>query len=350
MLNDVIRNKIEYPEMRVLYDSRMTVTFPVFQREVRAYIQRLRQKYSNHGIVDPLIDKATRFKNDGSWYKARIVELEKAILVNKVVPEEFKGTWRSIEFEFLFKNIEAEKDFIAKARCKKWAKHLHLKTDGSLADPNNRECSPREIAFSYRSGEENSVRELCELLKNRAYTNKTCGTHVHFDMRHVDEPTVKLYGQRLARAVPALKTILPASRRDSKYCKEPIGYFEDQDRYKFVNLTAYRKHSTIEVRAHGGTINANKILNWVRLCEIIMTSRVRSKNEEISSLDELITLYQLDESLGKYLKKRHDKFNGNNSHNEEDIPELNDTQAPTAAPVMEAHLLPAAAPQVQLIL
>jgi Putative amidoligase enzyme len=365
MLNNVIRDKIEFAEYRLLYDSKMRLTDPTIQKAMQGYIQRLRQKYSKQSIIDALKQKAAQYdphicdacgnpvkkvkkaiqcsnskckaskainkvKKCGGWYQARILELEKAVLVAKVVPEEFKGTWRSIEFELIFKNADAEKRFISEVRCKRWAKHLHLKTDGSVKDERDRNAVPKEITFSYKSGDEQSVRELCALFKGKAYTNKTCGTHVHFDMRHLtDESTVRLYGQRLARSVPALRTTLPSGRRNSQYCREPISYFDASDRYTFVNLTAYRKHHTIEVRAHAGTLNANKILNWIRLCEIIMTSRVRSKADEVSSLEELIELYKLDNNMSKYLKKRRDKF-VSDANQDEDTQDLEDTEACTA--------------------
>jgi hypothetical protein len=37
-------------------------------------------------------------------------------------------------------------------------------------------------------------------------------------------------------------------------------------RYHKLNLTAYRRHRTVEFRQHSGTLEANKAINWVLLC------------------------------------------------------------------------------------
>ena len=37
-------------------------------------------------------------------------------------------------------------------------------------------------------------------------------------------------------------------------------------RYNAVNLESYRKYGTAEFRQHGGSINADKVCNWVIFC------------------------------------------------------------------------------------
>lgn len=63
---------------------------------------------------------------------------------------------------------------------------------------------------------------------------------------------------------------------------EPEGHYDDS-RYHNVNLHAYfDRHGTVEIRSHGGTIDANKILLWIRLHQYI------ADKMETASIDDII--------------------------------------------------------------
>lgn len=227
------------------------------------------------------------------------------------VPRKHLGKWRSIEFECILKNVTALNEFVEFLRVNKHSDAVTIKMDASIhADNYYNEC-PREIVVSYRSGKEQIVHDICAFLKNRAYVNSSCGTHVHFDMRHVNPDMARLYGARLACAVPALKKILPRSRRNNEYCEGTINHIDsnpsyDGDRYCFVNLQAYYKHKTIEVRAHSGTLNANKILNWIALCELVMFS---DTTKSVKTIKDLIKHYKPSKPLESFVVKRHREVN-----------------------------------------
>jgi hypothetical protein len=137
------------------------------------------------------------------------------------------------------------------------------------------------------------------------------------------EKQVKQYGARLARCVPALKMMLPKSRRNNQFCLNVINDIPragqalpppnqiDKERYVFINLKSYRRFETIEVRGHSGTLNAEKVLNWIALCDKIMSTRVRVKSEthEIRNPLDLIKIYKLDENLTNYVTERFTLFN-----------------------------------------
>jgi hypothetical protein len=243
------------------------------------------------------------------------------------VPRTSLGKWRSIEFECVLKNGAALCELKAFINEKGYRKRVTIKGDGSI-EPNrsnvrydaygyqirneNYEIG-REIVVSYRSGKEQIVHDICDFLKSRAYVNSTCGTHVHFDMRHVDADMARLYGARLACAVPALRTILPPSRRNNSFCRETINGFREDgygNRYAFVNLLAYHKHKTIEVRGHSGTLNATKILNWIALCEKVMFS---ANTKSVKSVKDLVKHYKLEKPLATFVEKRHKEVNARNA-------------------------------------
>jgi hypothetical protein len=179
-----------------------------------------------------------------------------------------------------------------------------------------------EVVLTYRTGNEDAVRKFCKCLKGRAYVNKTCGTHFHIDMRHLTEDKVTEYGTRLARAVPALRLLLPVERRTNKHCQEIINTTKTKcnscgrlacncgvqpHKYTFVNLAAFNKHKTIEIRGHSGTINADKIINWIKLCETIMFAPFTAP-VQVATIEDLIERYRLDKELTAYVKERHAKF------------------------------------------
>lgn len=347
MLNPKLRNKLERPEYRFLYDLSFRLTDPHIKQVIQAAVQNIRKSVRSKG-TDQLKWKLEQFGNNGGWAKVKIKELEKAIFdESKRPPDDFKGLWRSVEFETIFTSQVALEEFIRAVRAKGLTKFVTVKEDNSLrTDEDDKHALRKEIVVTYKAGDEHILRYVCEQMDNpklrqtshdgrdvgRAYVNNTCGTHVHFDMRVVPgattpaeaEKQVKQYGARLARCVPALKMILPKSRRNNQFCLNAINdmggvkekqnadpHHIDKDRYAFINLKSYRRHETIEIRGHSGTLNADKLLNWIALCEKIMTTRIRFKSEthEIRNPLDLIKAYKLDDKLADYVQERFLKFN-----------------------------------------
>lgn len=223
----------------------------------------------------------------------------------------------------IFKSQDACEEFGHAVRVAGLADYVTVKKDNSIKRNNYDVMGvPHEIVLSYRKGNEKAVKDFCRCLKGRAYVNPTCGTHFHIDMRNMDEKKVTLYGTRIAHAVPALRLLLPKERRENQYCKTIINTTKTEcvkcgklscdchvqpHKYAFVNLAAWNKHKTIEVRGHSGTINADKILNWIALCEIIMLSP-EADGKTILTVNELIKSFSLDEDLAAYVIERFKKF------------------------------------------
>jgi Putative amidoligase enzyme len=233
----------------------------------------------------------------------------------KGVPESNLGKWRSIEFEVIFNSITTLNDFVAFVNAKDYSDFITIKTDGSLIPNRKKGGIPKEVCVSFTRNDDKIVRDICGAFKDKAYVNKTCGTHVHFDMRGVKKEMVAEYGNRLGRCVPILKKLVPESRRDNNYCYGTVNSMNgDYDRYTFVNMMAYKAHKTIEVRGHSGTLNANKILNWIKVCEKIMMRKPSEKTKTISSLEELVGHYKFNEEVAQFINKRFDKLNNVKEH------------------------------------
>lgn len=331
MLHKKLCEKLTVPAHRYLYDLNICHTDHTIKQIIQNQVRKIRSEFRAQGI-DVYAEKLKKFGNKGAWSKIKIQELERVIYNDKKpVPDTFIGQWRSIEFEAIFKNADALKDFTSAIRSRKTpydkkslTEFVTVKDDHSLRvdeDDKGGAALCKEIVVTYKAGDENLVEHVCAAMTHRAYINNTCGTHVHFDMRGLDEKKVVQCGHRLARAVPALKAILPKSRRNNKFCMTAINDMGkdqpvdpahiDPERYTFINMKSYRRHKTIEVRGHSATLKADKILNWIALCEKIMTTSIRSKSEngEIKDPAELVQLYKLDGKLAAYVKERFEKFN-----------------------------------------
>ena len=121
-----------------------------------------------------------------------------------------------------------------------------------------------------------------------AKINKTCGLHVHHDMRDADINVFKGLFYLYWRFENTIDNLMPNSRRgnNNKYCRSVhyiniecfkkiksitdlraffSGWMQTgQDwRYLKLNFNAYVRHGTIEFRQHSGTIEFEKIKNWV---------------------------------------------------------------------------------------
>jgi hypothetical protein len=62
------------------------------------------------------------------------------------------------------------------------------------------------------------------------------------------------------------------------------------DRYRALNFNAYAKYGTVEVRQHQGTLNADKIINWVKFGQSVIAAAVAGTVCEASTGEELLTL------------------------------------------------------------
>jgi hypothetical protein len=118
--------------------------------------------------------------------------------------------------------------------------------------------------------------------------NQSCGLHVHVDATNRQLPWFKNLFRLYAQFEPVIDTVLAPSRRGSsnQWCR-PVRYAPAMDqatnlhqlraayaqdvgnlraRYKKLNLESFFRHSTVEFRAHQGTVEARKIINWITFC------------------------------------------------------------------------------------
>ena len=178
-----------------------------------------------------------------------------------------------------------------------------VKYDGSLTDDEGIGVEVT-LLFNSKHGFE-PLERLCKALNaHGCYINKTYGLHVHMDSRHLTKRQVKKMGASIGYALPVIKWLVPKSRHDNTYCKLKVSQLRG-DRYAAVNLTAFSKYKTIEIRLHQGSINAKKIKNWIELMKFLGQANLKT---DIASFQDLIDLGLSDE-LVEYCESRITELN-----------------------------------------
>ena len=99
-----------------------------------------------------------------------------------------------------------------------------------------------------------------------AYTNDSCGLHVHLDMRNRN-PIV--CAKKLLNVQSIMLRSVPSERRENTYCS-PVRRIYTEDvmgigKYHAINTRdAYASKRTIEVRLHEGTVDMLEVYNWCK--------------------------------------------------------------------------------------
>lgn len=241
-------------------------------KEKRKAMRPMKEEYSfNYGLTVPKMDGV--FLEKDSVLKAMFKKVRMEMKNNKT-PTDSKTRYVGVEIELAaVENREVLCDAIFAAGI---AKHICVKDDGSIGygardgmDSKLREKFPNthEVCVLAKESEiEDVITKLCNVLNKVLHTaiDKTCGLHVHFDMRNRDH---KISFNNLVLSQQFLYAMLPAQRRNSGYSFPIKGsdYRDVESRYHGVNATAYKKYKTLELRMHSGTTSDNKINNWIRL-------------------------------------------------------------------------------------
>lgn len=234
--------------------------------------------------------------------------------------------WVGVEIECLIPVRESDRNGNAHYRAKQDLAALftennitlvQVKDDGSISggqeneddgdeQDGSRSYTGVEIAILFDSARGfQKLEKVCGLLRQvGAIVNKSCGLHVHLDARHLEARQCKTLGQNITNALPVLRYMMPRSRQENDYCHLSMSTFNGR-RYHAVNLTAFRKFQTCEIRLHSGTINYEKIKNWIELLQLIGSTRIRSP---IETVQDLIDVTEMPDRLVEYLEKRVKQF------------------------------------------
>jgi len=206
----------------------------------------------------------------------------------------------------------------------------YVKGDPSITVPG---MYGREIVSPALVGEdgEEQVRKVARALRSIGATvNRTCGTHVHHDANDLTVDQIKRVAKSWFNNQTLISGLVSPSRRagGSFYCAPltdsdvyRIERVRDLramrsvsiDRYRSLNLTSYGKHGTMEVRQHQGTLDAEKVISWVRLGQAIIDTAKSSESPVTASATMRDMFSQLgdrlDETARTFLLGRAVEFN-----------------------------------------
>lgn len=124
--------------------------------------------------------------------------------------------------------------------------------------------------------------------------NRTCGFHVHVGARTMSGTQLRKIAIAFINAEQHFDALVPAMRLNNQYCQSNAGRVTLNDaqrlqgasavstiatcvnggsspqrynsfRYHKLNFQSFLQHGTIEFRQHGGTVQGEKAVNWIRL-------------------------------------------------------------------------------------
>lgn len=165
------------------------------------------------------------------------------------------------------------------------------------------------------------AKKVCDVLTRvGAKVNKSCGFHVHIDAKNLSMNDWKNLYKNYITLETEIDSIMPTSRRanNNQYCKSLTNWCGSKERtfnvidnattvqelsrsisntrYVKVNAQSFVRHGTVEFRQHSGTVEFEKVSNWVRICGALID---KSKNQLVSSLNEF-----LPQTLMTYVNNR----------------------------------------------
>ncbi|QNF34342.1 amidoligase family protein [Adhaeribacter swui] len=165
--------------------------------------------------------------------------------------------------------------------------HWKIVTDASLTGSNTFELvSP---VLRGEAGLE-QVEKVCKALKKcNALINKSCGMHIHFGANDFELKQWKNLYKNYLNYEGVIDSFMPLSRRgnNNQYCRSLMHHFRSErdafaaidaardveqlsrkvtgkSRYFKLNAESFFRHGTVEFRQHSGTIEIDKVLNWIK--------------------------------------------------------------------------------------
>ena len=168
-------------------------------------------------------------------------------------------------------------------------------TDASVRGENGQGLEIVSPILKGQAGLE-ELNKVCKALKAAgARINKTCGLHVHHGAMDFTTTTFKNLIKIYSRFESTIDTLVSESRRanNNTYCRSiknsryEAALYQNEtwelirtigDRYHKLNLQSYLTHGTVEFRQHQGTIEFEKISNWIQLTQGIVE---RAKNRKV---------------------------------------------------------------------
>lgn len=175
-----------------------------------------------------------------------------------------------------------------------------------------------EVELNVLLTKKNYVSKLKELSiilrKVKAWTNKSCGLHVHLDTYNVHNKTD--VHRKLMLLTQAIKSIIPEHRINNDYVEYSTALAEKTQHYNWCNITNL---NTLEIRAHEGTVNMKEVTRWIKLLltifnmelpmELIRSCKEWENYYHAYRADLTFERIKLDKGTKQYVNNRLHLFN-----------------------------------------
>lgn len=156
------------------------------------------------------------------------------------------------------------------------------------------------------------LKKVCQVLANLGCTvNSTCGLHIHHDALECGLETVVNLHELYKRFESEIDKMMPRSRRGDagNYCHSLQGMNSEQyaispsfqGRYFKLNFVSFEKYGTVEFRHHSGTVEFEKISNWVEITQALI--RAAEFDQTGKPFQAILLQYAGSECLSYYLNR-----------------------------------------------
>lgn len=164
--------------------------------------------------------------------------------------------------------------------------------------------------------------------------DRSCGFHVHHDVRDMNADQVTYLLSFYMDNQKVIDTMLAPSRRTNhhnQWCgghsdheretvkrlaKAGNGFNEYYERYRTINVQSFARYGSIEIRQHQGTLNYQKIVNWVKFGQAIVEAAIKHGHEEAPTFTELTPMLEflvaeggMPKSVSAFLQARAASYN-----------------------------------------
>jgi carbonic anhydrase/acetyltransferase-like protein (isoleucine patch superfamily) len=199
--------------------------------------------------------------------------------------------------------------------------HWKIVPDGSVSNGG-------ELVSPILRGENGfaQIRTACRALRaSGATVSLETGLHVHHDVAGLRVSAFKRMVHNWCDSQAAIDTLVAPSRRGHQNYTSPLTPWDlelvdsldsmtnarsrlgdHNERFRAFNVQAYGRHGTVEVRQHQGTLNADKIIAWVKFGQAFILAAVDGTDIEATDGEELLAALgdHLDSQLRTYLTER----------------------------------------------
>jgi hypothetical protein len=205
-----------------------------------------------------------------------------------------------------------------------------ITTDGSVTARGTGMGRGLEMVSPVLRGEQGleiASKAVKALLNAGAKVDRTCGLHVHLGMDGLSGADLIKVVEFYSANQNNINNVVSQSRHNTRWAKRydtsvyrtafesirntnstselrnAVGRF---DRYMTVNLTSYSKYGTVEFRQHQGTLNAEKVVSWVKFVMALTEKAVATTDptEAFASFPELLGNLPLSEETVAFLNRR----------------------------------------------